>query len=1116
MGLVLYALKFRVSFYVLALLMMLGGIGAIVIMPKDVLPTVDIPVVVVVWTYTGLDTTDMAQRITTYSEFSLSNNVNSIKRMESTTLQGVAIEKVYFDQRVSIDLAISQVTSAMNAIRAVMPPGIQPPVVMRFSASSVPVVQLALSSEKQSQAQLYDYAQYRIRQTLTQVPGSTLPSPYGGAPRQIMVDLDMHALQGYGLTPLDVTNAISAQNLTVPSGQSKIGDFQYPIRLNSAPEAISALNVLPIKEVGGTPVLVRDVAYVRDGSPPQQNIVRADGKRSILLTILKNGEASTLTVVNNVKAFLPQIRAAAPDGAKIDLLFDQSVFVSGAISDVIREAATAAGLTGLMILLFLGSWRPTVVVLISIPLSILTSLSVLALMGQTINIMTLGGLALAVGILVDDATVAIENTYRLMEEGHPFRKSVVEGSAGIAKPALISTLAICAAFVSVLFLTDTPKFLFTPQALAVVFAMLTSYLLSRTIVPILIDVLVKKEFDHRFGEGSPHHAQIHGKAHGQAQHADAEHGDNPETEKPAQPDKPQRKPGFFKRFHNGFERGFARFHTGYLGMLHVVITRRILTMSVVLLLFCVAGVCFMFVGQDYFPQIDAGELTLHMRTRPGLRIETAEQSFAAVEGTIRKVIKPDDLELILDNIGLPASNYNFAFGDGSFVSNYDGQILISLKKGHAPTDGYRKKLRKVLAETYPDSIFYFQPSDIITQILDFGTLTPIDVQVTGRNPGKDLEVAKHIEAKLRGVRGAVDVHIQQIVDAPEFFADVDRQKAGEIGLTEQQIANTLNISLSGSFQVTPNFWADPKSGIPYQMWVQTPEYRNDSLTDVGNTPLFVSTASTGMGASGATTGIAGAQPGVVTLFNNIAKLRRQSEQTVVNHVNTQPKYDVLASVQERDLGSVSRDIDKIMQEEQPNLPVPDRISVLGQISDMNSAFSNIGMGLAIAMVAVYLLMAVNYQSWGDPFVVLAALPLAFCGIVMSLFITQTTFSIPSLFGAIMSVGIASANSILLVTFAKEYREETGCSAAEAAMKAGETRLRPVLMTAAAMFVGLIPMALGIGEGSEQNAALARAVLGGILVGTCSTLLFVPFLYSVLRTGKSEPLKDYVTDDELKA
>ncbi|MGA7803938.1 efflux RND transporter permease subunit [Bradyrhizobium sp.] len=1075
MGLVKYALKFRVSFFVLSILMMLGGVGAAVVMPKDVLPTVDIPVVVIVWTYTGLDTTDMAQRITTYSEFSLSNNVNNIRRMESTTLQGVAIERVYFEQNVSVDLAITQVVSAMNSIRALMPPGVQPPVVMRFSASSVPVVQLALSSDQQSQSQLYDYAQYRIRQTLTQVPGSTLPSPYGGAPRQIMVDLDMHALQGYGLTPLDVTNALSAENLTVPSGEAKIGTGQYPIRLNSAPEAISALNALPVKVVGGTPILVRDVAYVRDGSPPQQNIVRADGRRSVLLTILKNGEASTLSVVNNVKSFLPQIRQAAPKGSKIDLLFDQSVFVSGAIMDVLREGIIAAGLTGLMILLFLGSWRSTLVVLISIPLSILTSLAVLALLGHTINIMTLGGLALAVGILVDDATVAIENTYRLMEEGRPFRESVAEGAAGIAKPALISTLAICAAFVSVLFLKDTPKFLFTPQALAVVFAMLASYLLSRTIVPIFIDVLVRREHERRFGSG--------------------EHGGDQGHERSHQDDE---KPGLFARFHGRFERAFARFHDGYIGLLHVVLERRIAAFVVVGGVVALAGVLFMFVGEDYFPQIDAGELTLHVRTRPGQRIETAEQTFGAIEDKIREIIPAKDIGLVLDNIGLPASNYNFAFGDGSFVANNDGQILISFKPGHASTDAYRARLRQVLREAFPDVIFYFQPADMITQILDFGSITPVDVQVTGRNAAKDLDVAQHIEARLRAVRGAVDVHIQQITNAPEFFADVDRQMAQEIGLTEQQVANALNVSLAGSFQVTPNFWADPKTGIPYQLWVQTPEYRNDSLTDVGNTPLFVSTATAGQGGAG-----------VVTLFDNIAKLRRQSEQTVVNHVNTQPKYDVFASVQDRDLGAVSGEISRIMQDEQKNLPVPDKISVLGQIADMHSAFQNLGLGLAIAMVAVYLLMAVNFQNWGDPFVVLAALPLAFCGIVMSLFVTQTSFSIPSLFGAIMSVGVASANSILLVTFAREHREQTGCSAVEAAIKAGETRLRPVLMTAAAMFVGLIPMALGLGEGSEQNAALARAVLGGVLVGTCSTLLFVPLLYSVLRSGEAKPLKDYI-------
>lgn len=1068
MGLVKFALKFRNTFYVLSLLIMLAGIGAVVVMPKDVLPSVDIPVVVIVWTESGLDTTEMASRVTTYTEFALSNNVNGIRSMESTTLQGVTTEKVYFQPNVSIDLAIAQVIASTNSIRGLLPPGIQPPVVLRFSASSVPVIQLALSSDSLTQQQLYDYGQYRIRQTLTQTPGSTLPSPYGGAPRQVMVDLDMQALQGLGLTPMDVTNAVTAQNLTVPSGLAKIGSEQYVVRLNAMPQATSELNDIPIKVVNGAPVHVRDVAYVRDGGPPQLNIVRADGLHSVLLTILKNGEASTLSVVNAVKGFLPGIRAAAPKGMTITPLFDQSVFVSGAITDVVREGLIAAGLTGLMILLFLGSWRSTLIVLVSIPLSILVSLTALAALGETINIMTLGGLALAVGILVDDATVAIENSYRLMEEGKDFRHSVAEGAAGIAKPALISTLSICCAFVSVLFLTDAPKYLFTPQALAVVFAMLASYGLSRTLVPILMDVLVKSEHEKR-------------------------HGDK-------KSDKPK---GFFGRAHAGFERGFNKFHRGYIGLLHAAIGHRLLTFGIAGVTLAVAGVLLMFVGQDYFPQIDAGQLTLHIRTRPGQRIETAEQTFAAVEDVVHQVVPKEDLGLILDNIGLPASNYNFAFSDGSFLAYNDGQMLIALNKGHKSTAGYAKTLRTVLHDRFPDTIFYFQPADIITQILDFGVITPIDIQVNGRHQAKDLEVAKRIEARLRMVRGAVDVHIQQITDAPEYFVNVNRDRALELGLTEQQIAQNMNISLSGSYQVTPNFWSDPETGIPYQLWVQTPEYRNASLSDLQNTPLML--ASTG--AAGLP--VSSTNPQMVSQLSSVATITRRTEPSVVSHVNTQPTFDVLASVQDRDLGGVARDIQRIVAEEQGQLEAPDKITVKGQIDSMNSAFTHIGLGLVVALVAVYLLMVVNYQTWGDPFVVLAALPLAFSGIVMSLFITQTAFSIPSLMGAIMSVGVASANSILLVTFAREYREETGASAIEAAIKAGETRLRPVLMTAGAMFVGLIPMAIGIGEGSEQNAALARAVLGGVAVGTCSTLLFVPFLYTVLRRGEAKPLEDYI-------
>ncbi|MGD0107863.1 MAG: efflux RND transporter permease subunit [Rhodopila sp.] len=1058
MGLVTYALKFRITFYVMSILILLAGIGGYIVMPKDVLPEVNIPVVTIVWTYTGLDTPEMEKRVTTYTEFALSNNVNGIRNMESTTLQGVTITRIYFQPDVSIDLALSQVTASTNSIRAVLPPGIQPPVVMRFSASTVPVIQLAMSSQQENERQLYDYGQYRIRQTLTTVPGSTLPSPYGGQPRQIMVDLDLHALQAYGLTPADVTNAMTAQNVTVPSGLAKFGTKQYVIRLNSTPEAIATLNEVPVKIVNGSPILVRDVAYVRDGGPPQQNIVRQDGQRGVLLTVLKNGNASTLSVVDTVKSLLPGIRAAAPKDMKITPLFDQSVFVSGAIDDVIREGAIAAGLTGLMILLFLGSWRSTLIVLVSIPLSILTSLAVLAALGETVNIMTLGGLALAVGILVDDATVAIENTYRLLEEGKDFRQAVVHGAAGIAKPALISTLSICCAFVSVTFLTDAPKYLFTPQALAVVFGMLASYVLSRTLVPILIDVLVKNET----------------------------HGHDPDA-KPS---------GIFGRIHAGFERGFTKFHRSYVGLLHAVILHRWITLSVAGSILACGVVLFMFVGTDYFPQIDAGQMTLHVRAAPGTRIEQAEKLFQQVEDTIRQVVPRNEVGTIIDNIGLPASNYNFAFGNGTFVAYNDGEVLVTLAPGHGSTFGYQKRLRTVLHQRFPDAIFYFEAADMITQILDFGVPSQIDVQVSGRHSDKDLQVAQTIAGKLRQVRGAVDVHIQQITNAPEFFVQVDRQRAMELGLTEQQVATDLNVSLSGSFQVSPNFWADPQTGIPYQVWVQTPEYRNDSLTSITNTPLLIS-AGSGIG------------PSALQLLSNVATLKRGSEQTVSNHVNTQPTYDVYAAVQNRDLGGVESDINQIVADQQKQLQPPDRISVKGQIQSKDQAFFHIGIGLAVAMIAVYLLMVINYQTWGDPFVVLAALPLAFCGIVASLFITQTTFSIPSLMGAIMSVGVASANSILLVTFAREHRESTGCSAIEAAIAAGETRLRPVLMTAGAMFVGLLPMAIGIGEGSEQNAALARAVLGGIAVGTCSTLLFVPFLYSLLRRGEAKPLEDYV-------
>lgn len=1058
MGLVKFALKFRVTFYVLAIFILLAGSGAAVVMRKDVLPEVNIPVISVVWTYTGLDAPDMENYVTSYEELAISNNVVGIRSIETTTLQGIALTKVYFYQDTDVSLALSQVTAATNAIIALLPHGIQPPIVLRFNASSVPVIQLAATSERESAAQVYDYTRFRIRPVLQTVHGSTIPPPYGGTPEQAMIDLDVSKLNAFSLTPQNVVNAVSGQNLVLPSGLAKFGDTQFIMRLNSVPQVLSELNDIPVAVRNGQPILVRDVGWVRAGGPPQQNAVHVNGKQGVLLEVLKNGPTSTLDITGHVKDSLPGIRAAAPKDLKVVPLFDQSGFVSDSIGEVVREGAIAAGLTGLMILLFLGSWRATLVVLVSIPLSILSSLAVLALLGETINIMTLGGLALAVGILVDDATVAIENTYRLLEEKRPFREAVAEGAAGIAKPALISTLAICSAFISVLFLNGAAQFIFTPQALAVVFAMLASYLLSRTLVPILIDVLCAAE--HAGSEG------------GQADAAAPR--------------------GWYGRFRAGFEARFARFQAAYLALLGAAIEHRRTTLAVAGGTLALAAVTFVELGRDYFPAISAPSMTLHVRARPGLRIEEANRLFAEVEKTIREVVPPAQMGDIVDNIGLPSITYNLVFNDGTFVAYNDGQILATLKPG-APTFRYQRRLRQLLHERFPDTVFYFQPADIITQILDFGVPSQIDVQVTGRDRDNDRRVALDIVRRLRETHGIVDAHLQQIVDAPEFYTEVDRQRALELGLTEQQVANDINIAVSGSFQVTPNFWTDPKTGIPWELVVQAPEYRLDTLDKVRNTPLA----------------LAGDPGGAMDLFANVATFKRGTEESVLTRINSQGSYDAYAAVQDSDLGSAATRIDRIVADESRKLKAPDRIVVRGQISSMNDAFFHIGIGLAMAIVAVYLLMVLNYQSWGDPFVVLCALPMVFSGVVLGLFVTGTTFSIPSLMGAIMSVGVASANSILLVTFAREHRDATGCSAVEAAIAAGETRLRPVLMTAGAMFVGLIPMSLALGEGSEANAALARAVMGGIAVGTCSTLLFVPFLYTVLRTRPVRPPEDYV-------
>jgi multidrug efflux pump subunit AcrB len=1030
---------------VLAALILFLGVAAIRSMPTDIFPEIRIPVVTVIWQYTGLTTPEMEQRVSTYSQYSISANVNGIKNMEAQTLNGLSIQKIYFQPDVNLDLAIAQIVSATNSIRALMPPGIQPPIVVQFNASSVPVLQLSLNSDSLNEQQLYDFGIYRVRQELAPVPGVTLPTPAGGKYRQIMVDIDPDKLLSRGLTPLDIVNAVNTQNLTLPSGTAKIGDTQYTVRTNATPASIHDLNMMPVKFANGATILLKDVAQVRDGSMVQQNIVRENGRRSVLLSVIKNGNASTLAVVNGVKKALEATRAAAPAGLRINELFDQSVFVTNSVTGVLREGAIAAGLTALMILVFLGSWRSTLVVMISIPLAILSSLVVLYFLGETLNTMTLGGLALAVGILVDDSTVTIENTHRLWtEEGMPLSEATLHGAAEIAVPTLVSTLAISCVFTSVVFLDGPAKYLFTPLGLAVVFAMLASYGLSRTLTPITIGLLLRSE-RRRTDDGTP--------------------------------------AGIFSRVSGAFERGFERLRDGYSRVLTILLQRRAIVPVVAVLILSLGAVMISLVGRDFFPLIDGGQIQLHVRAPAGTRIESTEAIFQAVEDKIREVIPEKDRSLIVDNIGLPARAYNLAFADGSTIGVNDGVIQVALKEGHKPTATYVKKLRQVLPAAFPEDTFYFQAADIVTQILNFGLPAQIDVRTVGFGTN-NLSVARKLRQRIAAIPGIVDAHLQQEVDAPAFYAQIDRTRAAQLGLNASTVATNINVSLSSSEQVSPNFWTDPTSGIPYYLAVQTPEYKVNSLNALGNTPVSTSLAVSGQIVPG--------------MLSNVATFKRDTVPTNANQTNVQPVFDVYASVQGRDLGGVAADIDKVTAQLQKELKPGNSIQVTGQIQSMNDSFRNLGIGLLFAAVFVYLLMVVNYQTFGDPFVVILALPATLCGIVTMLFITGTTLNVPSLMGAIMAVGVASANSILLVTFAREQQLK-GHTAFEAALSAGHTRIRPVLMTAAAMIVGMIPMAIG-GAGEEQNAALARAVIGGLLFATPTTLLVVPYLFAMLRKG----------------
>jgi len=1063
MGIVRFALRFPHTFYVVAALILFLGAVTIFAMPTDIFPDIDIPVVTVIWSYTGLSTPEMEQRVTTYSQYSISSNVNGIRNIEAQTMAGLSVQKIYFQPDVNLDLAISQIVSATNAIRALMPPGIQAPVVVQFNASSVPVLQISLSSDTLSEQQLYDYGIYRIRQQLAPIPGITLPTPSGGKYRQIMVDIDPAKLVAKGLTPLDVVNAVNAQNLTLPAGTAKMGDKQYVVRTNATAPSIEDLNNIPIKVVNGATIFVKDVGQVHDGWLVQQNVVRQNGRRSVLLSIIKNGNASTVSVVKAVHKALEAARAAAPSGMQINELFDQSVFVKQSVEGVLREGAIAAGLTALMILLFLGSWRSTLVVMISIPLSILTSLIALHFLGETLNTMTLGGLALAVGILVDDSTVTIENTHRLLtEEGLPLPQATLHGAAGIALPTLVSTLAISCVFTSVVFLEGPAKYLFTPLGLAVVFAMLASYGLSRTLTPIIIGLLLK---------GERHDAP----------------GTVPR--------------GPFGRFHAAFERNFETMRHAYSRSLTGLIEHRFIIPAGMAAILVLGVVLFPLVGRDFFPLIDGGQIQLHVRAPAGSRIENTEKIFQQVEDKIRQVIPDRDRALIVDNIGLPARSYNLAFSDGSTIGVNDGVILISLKEGHQPTADYVRKLREILPAAFPEDTFYFQAADIVTQILNFGLPAQIDVRTVGYDKANNLKVANELRQRIAAIPGIADAHLQQEVNAPAFYADIDRTRAAQLGLNADTIATNLNVSLSSSEQVTPNFWTDPTSGIPYYFAVQTPERQISSLNDLANTPVSTSLAS------------AQSDTPIPGLLSNVTTFRRSTIPTNANQANVQPVYEVYASVQGRDLGSVASEISKVTADLQKQLKPGNTIQVTGQIQSMNSAFINLGTGLLFAAVLVYLLMVVNYQNFGDPFVVILALPATLSGILTMLFITGTTLNVPSLMGAIMAVGVASANSILLVTFARE-QQLAGKTAFEAAIEAGHTRIRPVLMTAAAMIVGMIPMAIGA-AGEEQNAALACAVIGGLLFATPTTLLVVPYLFAMLRKGNDGKTHHGVFDEVLE-
>jgi len=1049
MWIVRLALSRPYTFVVMALVIILLTPVVLLRTPTDIFPNIDIPVISLVWTYTGLEPQEMEQRITSNVERGLTTLVNDVEHIESQSLPGIAVIKVFFQPGANIQTALAQTGAISQTFLRFLPPGTTPPLVIIYSASTVPVIQIGLTSDTLSEQQLFDFANNFIRTQLATIPGAATPFPYGGKQRVVSVDIDATSLQSKGLSAVDIVNAVNAQNLILPTGTAKLGPLEYNVEMNGSPQTIEELNDLPVKTVNGATIYMRDVAHVRDGFSPQTNVVLANGQRGVLMSIYKTGSASTLAIVDRVKQMLEYNKSALPEGLHVSTFFDQSLYVRASIQGVIREAIIAACLTAIMILLFLGNWKSTLIIAISIPLSILVSVLCLSALGQTINIMTLGGLALAVGILVDDATVEIENINRNLAMGKETVQAILDGAQQIAVPAFVSTLCICIVFIPMFFLSGVAKFLFVPLAEAVSFAMLASYMWSRTIVPTLAMYLLSSEDEY---------------------HAEEHVGE---------------KMGFFRRYQQGFERAFERFRQGYRGALRVALHSPWLFASC-FLGFCVLSTVLVGVlGRDFFPKVDAGQIRLHMRARTGLRIEETAKLADQVNTVIRETIPKDELTTVLDNIGLPYSGINLSYSNAGTIGTSDAEILVQLKGERGKSTGdYINDLREKLPQRFPGVQFFFQPADIVTQILNFGTPAPIDVEVTGQNQRGNYLIGEKLANQFRHIPGAVDVHVQQAFDNPTLFMEIDRARAQSVGMQSRDVAQNVLVSLSSSFQTSPAFWLDPKNGVEYSVAVQEPQYRVDSYQALQNTP------------------VSGSYPGAAPqILGNLVQTRTTARPAEISHYTTVPMINVYAAVDGRDLGGVADQVEKDVQAIEKELPRGSHIVTRGQVQTMKSSFTGLGIGLIGAIILAYLLIVVNFQSWLDPFIIITALPGALAGICWMLLLTHTTLNVPSLTGAIMCMGVATANSILMVSFAREQLAE-GKSARDAAIEAGFVRIRPVLMTAMAMIIGMVPMAVGLGEGGEQNAPLGRAVIGGLIFATFATLFFVPCVFSMIH-GRRE-------------